>query len=95
MPMKKEDQELFLRYLNEGIVAKLPVTRRHICPVCGSDEWQASGLYHLMEFNENTLKPMQPSTRKILPLAVMTCPNCEYVELFAWLPIQEWGKTHA
>lgn len=89
MTMKKEDLDLLIRH------AEATSQKEHFCPVCGGKNWIANGLYTLATLDELEDGKIASNFRTIMPLAVIRCPNCQYIEMFAWRPIQEWAKNNA
>jgi len=86
--MKQEDYELLMRYR----LAHLP--QPDTCPVCGNKDWVAQGLYYLPKLDDETKKLPRGGVISFIPLAVLNCPNCQFIETFAWLPVVEWGKQN-
>jgi len=88
MDMSDEEFELLVRY-RAAFLGK-----DDHCPVCGNIQWVSEGFCYLPQLDEVTKKPPSGPTMGFLPLVVLRCPQCQFVETFAWLPIVEWGEQN-
>lgn len=90
--MKKENRELLLRYLKARSQA---TEMTGACSNCGHNHWEIAGLFHVSRFGEEmTREPPNIGKAEVMPLVVLFCKNCMVTQMFAWVPIVEWGKEN-
>ena len=80
--MSSEDFEIFHAHLLKKMGRSGNLPR---CPMCGTEKWSADGPVIALSFDD---KKNAISASSGVPIALLVCANCSYMQSYAWMPIK-------